>query len=304
MASETGVAVRIEGKVHSQALRDKVAGHVARLKAEHGITPGLAVVLVGEDPASQVYVRNKGIATKEAGMNSFEFRLPADAREEDVLAKVRALNADPHVHGVLVQFPVPDHMSQQRVIDTIDPAKDVDGLHPLNAGRLSSGLPGLVSCTPMGCLIMARAAVQGGLSGKHAVIVGRSNLVGKPVAQLLLNENCTVTIAHSRTANLAEIVGLADIVVAAVGRPKMIQGDWIKKGAVVIDVGINRVPAPDKGEGATRLVGDVDFDAALSQAGAITPVPGGVGLMTVACLIRNTVVAACMQNNLEPPADL
>ncbi|MEQ9519228.1 MAG: bifunctional methylenetetrahydrofolate dehydrogenase/methenyltetrahydrofolate cyclohydrolase FolD [Parvibaculum sp.] len=304
LAKTGGLARRIEGKVHSLALRAKVAGHVARLKADHGIIPGLAVVLVGEDPASQVYVRNKGIATKEAGMNSYEFRLPADTSEASVLAKVAELNVDPNVHGVLVQFPVPDHISQQKVIDAIDPAKDVDGLHPLNAGRLSAGLPGLVSCTPMGCLIMAQAAVEGGLSGKHAVIVGRSNLVGKPVAQLLLNENCTVTIAHSRTVNLAEIVGLADIVVAAVGRAKMIKGEWIKKGAVVIDVGINRVPAPYKGEGATRLVGDVDFESALTRAGAITPVPGGVGLMTVACLIRNTVVAACMQNGLEPPADL
>jgi methylenetetrahydrofolate dehydrogenase (NADP+) / methenyltetrahydrofolate cyclohydrolase len=297
-------AKRIEGKVYSADLRAKVQGHVARLKAEHGITPGLAVVLVGQDPASEVYVRNKGIATKEAGMNSFEFRMPETSTEAEVLAKVHELNADPQVHGVLVQFPVPDQISQQTVIDTIDPAKDVDGLHPLNAGRLSSGLPGLVSCTPLGSLIMAKASVEGGLSGKHAVVIGRSNLVGKPVAQLLLAENCTVTIAHSRTANLAEIVGQADVVVAAVGRPKMIKGEWIKSGAVVIDVGINRVPAPDKGEGKTRLVGDVDYEAALSRASAITPVPGGVGLMTVACLIRNTVVAACMQNGLEIPDDL
>ncbi len=297
-------ATRIEGKVFSSQLREKVAGHVAWLQKEHGITPGLAVVLVGDDPASEVYVRNKGIATREAGMNSIEFRLPADATEEEVLDRVRALNADEDVHGVLVQFPVPDQISQQTVIDTIDPAKDVDGLHPLNAGRLSSGLPGLVSCTPLGCLIMARASVEGGLSGKHAVVLGRSNLVGKPVAQLLLNENCTVTIAHSRTENLPEIIGQADVLVAAVGRPKMVEGSWIKEGAVVIDVGINRVPAPDKGEGKTRLVGDVDYQAALSRASAITPVPGGVGLMTVACLIRNTVVAAFMQNGIEPPADL
>lgn len=297
-------AKRIEGKPFSAELRGKVAAHVVRLKADHGITPGLAVVLVGQDAASEVYVRNKGIATKEAGMNSFEFRMPDTTSEEELLAKVRELNADPQVHGVLVQFPVPDHISQQTVIDTIDPAKDVDGLHPLNAGRLSSGLPGLVSCTPLGSLIMAKASVEGGLSGKHAVVVGRSNLVGKPVAQLLLNENCTVTIAHSRTANLAEVVGQADVLIAAVGRPKMIEGSWIKPGAVVIDVGINRVPAPDKGEGKTRLVGDVDYAAALSRASAITPVPGGVGLMTVACLIRNTVVAACMQNDLEIPEDL
>lgn len=297
-------ATRIEGKVFSSQLREKVAGHVAWLQQEHGITPGLAVVLVGDDPASEVYVRNKGIATREAGMHSIEYRLPADATEEEVLDRVRALNADEDVHGVLVQFPVPDQISQQTVIDTIDPAKDVDGLHPLNAGRLSSGLPGLVSCTPLGCLIMARASVEGGLSGKHAVVLGRSNLVGKPVAQLLLNENCTVTIAHSRTQNLPEIIGQADILVAAVGRPKMVEGSWIKEGAVVIDVGINRVPAPEKGEGKTRLVGDVDYQAALSRASAITPVPGGVGLMTVACLIRNTVVAAFMQNGIAPPVDL
>jgi len=304
MRSDMADATRIEGKLYSSQLREIVKTHVARLKRDHGITPGLAVVLVGSDPASEVYVRNKGIATHEAGMNSFEFRMPETASEEEVLAKVRELNADDAVHGVLVQFPVPDQISQQHVIDTIDPAKDVDGLHPLNAGRLSSGLPGLVSCTPLGCLIMARASVKGGLSGKHAVVVGRSNLVGKPVAQLLLNENCTVTIAHSRTLNLPEIVGQADVLIASVGRPKMIKGSWIKPGAVIIDVGINRVPAPERGEGKMRLVGDVDYEGALSRASAISPVPGGVGLMTVACLIRNTVVAACMQNGLAVPDDL
>ncbi|HUD52225.1 bifunctional methylenetetrahydrofolate dehydrogenase/methenyltetrahydrofolate cyclohydrolase [Parvibaculum sp.] len=293
----------IDGKTISTALKARVAAEVARLKAEHGLTPGLAVVLVGNDPASEVYVRNKGIATREAGMNSYEFKLPAETSEADVLAKVRELNADPAVHGFLVQFPVPDQISQQAVIDAIDPAKDADGLHPLNAGRLASGLPAMVPATPEGCLIMAKIAAGGELAGKHAVIIGRSNLVGKPVAQLLLRENCTVTIAHSRSRDLAGLARQADILVAAVGRPNMVKGDWVKPGAIVIDVGINRVPAPEKGEGKTRLVGDVAFDEAAKVAGAITPVPGGVGLMTVACLMRNTVIAACRQNGIALPAD-
>ena len=292
----------IDGKIISAELRARVTTEVTRLKSEHGLTPGLAVVLVGNDPASEVYVRNKGLATKEAGMNSYEYRLPADTSEADLLAKVAELNADPDVHGFLVQFPVPDHISQQNVIDAIDPSKDADGLHPLNAGRLASGLPAMVPATPEGCLIMAKKAC-GDLTGKHAVIIGRSNLVGKPVAQLLLRENCTVTIAHSRSRDLPAIAREADILVAAVGRPKMIKRDWVKKGAVVIDVGINRVPAPEKGEGKTRLVGGVDFDDVSKVAGAITPVPGGVGLMTVACLLRNTVIAACRSKNIELPKD-
>lgn len=295
-------AAIIDGKIIATELRARVAVEVARLKKDHGLTPGLAVVLVGNDPASEVYVRNKGIATTEAGMNSFEFKLPAETSEADVLAKVRELNADPAVHGFLVQFPVPGHISQQAVIDAIDPVKDADGLHPLNAGRLASGLPAMVPATPEGCVIMAKRA-GGDLSGKHAVIIGRSNLVGKPAAQLLLKENCTVTIAHSRSRDLPSIARQADILVAAVGRPGMVRGDWVKPGAVVIDVGINRVPAPEKGEGKTRLVGDVAFDEAAEVAGAITPVPGGVGLMTVACLLRNTVIAACRQQGIALPED-
>ncbi|MEP2828399.1 bifunctional methylenetetrahydrofolate dehydrogenase/methenyltetrahydrofolate cyclohydrolase FolD [Parvibaculum sp.] len=292
----------IDGKIISAELRARVAKEVERLKRDHGLTPGLAVILVGNDPASEVYVRNKGIATREAGMNSYEYKLPADTSEADLLAKVRELNADPAVHGFLVQFPVPDHISQQSVIDTIDPAKDADGLHPLNAGRLASGLFAMVPATPEGCLIMAKRA-GGDLAGKHAVVIGRSNLVGKPIAQLLLKENCTVTIAHSRSRDLPAIAREADILVAAVGRANMVTRDWVKPGATVIDVGINRVPAPEKGEGKTRLVGDVDFNDVAGVAGAITPVPGGVGLMTVACLLRNTVIAACRANGIELPKD-
>lgn len=292
----------IDGKTISAELRARVAEEVGRLKRDHGLTPGLAVVLVGNDPASEVYVRNKGIATREAGMNSYEFKLPAETSEAELLEKVRELNADPAVHGFLVQFPVPEHISQQNVIDTIDPSKDADGLHPLNAGRLASGLPAMVPATPEGCLIMAKRAA-GDLSGKHAVVIGRSNLVGKPIAQLLLKENCTVTIAHSRSRDLPAIAREADILVAAVGRSKMVKRDWVKPGATVIDVGINRVPAPEKGEGKTRLVGDVDFNDVAEVAGAITPVPGGVGLMTVACLLRNTVIAACRAKDIELPKD-
>lgn len=298
----------IDGKKIAGALRAQIAERVGVLKSHHNLTPGLAVVLVGEDPASQVYVRNKGIATKEVGMNSLEFRLPADTSQEALLDKVRALNNDPEVHGILVQFPVPEQISQQAVIDTISPEKDVDGLHPVNAGRLASGhLTGagaaLVPCTPQGSVLLVRAAL-GDLTGAHAVVVGRSNLVGKPVAQLLLGENCTVSIAHSRTRDLPDLCRNADIVVAAVGIAEMVRGDWVKPGACVIDVGINRVPAPEKGldnagQAKTKLVGDVAFDEAAEVAGHITPVPGGVGPMTIACLLRNTLTAACRQAGID-----
>ncbi len=291
-------AQRIDGKAIAENLRGRIGAAVGALEKAHGKTPGLAVVLVGEDAASQVYVRNKGIATKEAGMTSLEFRLPADTPEAVLLDKVRALNADTAVNGILVQFPVPDQISQQRVIDTIDPAKDVDGLNPLNAGRLVSGLDALTPCTPLGSVILAKETLKD-LTGKHAVVIGRSNLVGKPVAQLLLNENCTVTMAHSRTADLPAICRSADILVAAVGIPEIVKGDWVKPGACVIDVGINRIDAPEKGEGKTRLVGDVDFAAAEAVAAHITPVPGGVGPMTIACLLRNTLTAFCRQNGFD-----
>lgn len=294
----------IDGKVMAPAVKAQVAAAVAELKAKHNLTPGLGVILVGEDPASQVYVRNKHKATLEAGMNSFECTMPASSTQDEVLAKVAEFNANPAIHGFLVQFPVPDQISQQAVIDAIDPVKDADGLHPLNAGRLASGLPAMVPATPEGCLIMAKQAAGGDLTGKHAVVIGRSNLVGKPVAQLLLNENCTVTIAHSRSRDLPSIARQADILVAAVGRPKMVKGDWVKPGAIVIDVGINRIDAPEKGEGKARLVGDVDYEEAFKVAGAITPVPGGVGLMTVACLMRNAVIAACRQHGVPVPANL
>ena len=292
------VAKIIDGKKIAADLRHNIASEVARLGREHGVQPGLAVVLVGEDAASQVYVRNKGVATKEAGMVSFEYRLPETVTEAELLAQVTQLNEDPAVHGILVQFPVPGHISQQRVIEHIHPDKDVDGLHPINAGRLASGIPGLVPCTPMGSVILAKQSL-GTLEGLHAVIIGRSNLVGKPVAQLLLNENATVTLAHSRTRNLPELCKTADIIIAAVGIPEMVKGDWMKQGAAVIDVGINRVDVPETGK--TRLVGDVAFDDAKENAGYITPVPGGVGPMTIACLLRNTVFAACRQAGLPDP---
>ena len=291
-------AEKIDGKEIAAQLRARIGAAVSTLEAAHGKKPGLAVVLVGEDAASQVYVKNKGIATKEAGMNSYEFRLPADTPEEVLLEKVRALNEDADVNGILVQFPVPAQISQQKIIDTIDPAKDVDGLNPLNAGRLVSGLDALTPCTPTGSVILAKQTLKD-LTGKHAVIIGRSNLVGKPVAQLLLNENCTVTMAHSRTKDLAEVCRSADILVAAVGIAEMVKGDWVKPGACVIDVGINRIEAPEKGEGKTRLVGDVDFAAASELAAHITPVPGGVGPMTIACLLKNTLTAFCRQNGFD-----
>jgi methylenetetrahydrofolate dehydrogenase (NADP+)/methenyltetrahydrofolate cyclohydrolase len=293
----------IDGKAYAEGLRGRVAGHVAHLKAAHGVTPGLAVVIVGHDPASQVYVANKARQTVEVGMYSEKYELAEATPEAEVLALIGKLNADPKIHGILVQLPVPRHIDPNRIIATISPEKDVDCFTPASVGKLQIGLPGPVSCTPLGCLMLLRDFV-GDLAGKHAVIVGRSNLVGKPMAQLLLRENCTVTIAHSRTADLAGIVRQADIVVAAVGRPLMIKGEWIKPGAAVIDVGINRIAAPEKGDGKTRLVGDVDYEAALPVAGWITPVPGGVGPMTIACLLANTVTTASLINGLEPPRDL
>ena len=293
----------IDGKTFAAGLRERIAGHVARLKAEHGITPGLAVVIVGHDPASEIYVSNKAKQTVEVGMHSEKYELPETASEHEVLGLIRKLNADPKIHGILVQLPVPKQVDPNKILLTISPSKDVDCFTPESVGRLQIGLPGPVSCTPLGCLMLLRDFV-GNLAGRHAVIVGRSNLVGKPIAQLLLRENCTVTIAHSRTADLPGIVRQADIVVAAVGRPLMIKGEWIKPGAAVIDVGINRVPAPDKGEGKTRTVGDVDYAGALPVAGWITPVPGGVGPMTIACLLANTVTTASLINGLLPPKDL
>ncbi|WP_370301879.1 bifunctional methylenetetrahydrofolate dehydrogenase/methenyltetrahydrofolate cyclohydrolase FolD [Pseudooceanicola sp.] len=293
----------IDGKAFAAKVRGQVGEQVARLQADHGITPGLAVVLVGEDPASQVYVRNKGKQTVEAGMKSVEHKLDADTSQADLLALVATLNADPSIHGILVQLPLPDHMDEAAVINAIDPAKDVDGFHISNVGLLGTGQKSMVPCTPLGCLMMLRDH-HGSLSGLEAVVIGRSNSVGKPMAQLLLGDSCTVTVAHSRTRDLPEVVRRADIVVAAVGRAQMVPGDWIKPGATVIDVGINRIPAPEKGEGKTRLVGDVDFASAAEVAGAITPVPGGVGPMTIACLLANTLTACCRANNLPEPEGL
>ena len=294
-------ATTIDGKAFAATVREKVRADVDSLGAKHGIIPGLAVVIVGEDPASQVYVRNKVKQTAEAGMNSFHHTLPAETPEETLLEKIDALNADPAVNGILVQLPLPDHMNEARVIEAIDPAKDVDGFHVINSGLLATGGDAMVPCTPLGCLMMLQDTL-GDLSGKKAVVVGRSNIVGKPMAQLLLDAHCTVTIAHSRTQDLSAEVKAADIVVAAVGRPEMIKGTWIKDGATVIDVGINRIPAPQQGTGKTRLVGDVDFAGAAQKASAITPVPGGVGPMTIACLLRNTVTATCRQYGIEDTA--
>ncbi|AGT11407.1 bifunctional methylenetetrahydrofolate dehydrogenase/methenyltetrahydrofolate cyclohydrolase FolD [Paracoccus aminophilus] len=289
----------IDGKAFAAKIRSKVAEHVSRIKAESGITPGLAVVLVGEDPASQVYVRSKGKQTVEVGMASFEHKLDANTSEKDLLALVDKLNKDPSVHGILVQLPLPDHLNSDLVINSIDPAKDVDGFHISNVGLLATGQKAMVPCTPLGCLLLLRD-LHGSLSGKNAVVIGRSNIVGKPMAQLLLGDSCTVTIAHSRTKDLPEVVRRAEIVVAAVGRPEMVKGDWIAPGATVIDVGINRIER----DGKQVLVGDVDFDGAAAQAGAITPVPGGVGPMTIACLLANTVTACCRANGLAEPEGL
>ncbi|EKS33987.1 bifunctional methylenetetrahydrofolate dehydrogenase/methenyltetrahydrofolate cyclohydrolase FolD [Afipia clevelandensis] len=288
----------IDGKIIAADLRARVADEVGRVKRDHGLTPGLAVVLVGNDPASEVYVRNKAKQTEAAGMASFEHKLAADTPQKDLLALIAKLNADASVHGILVQLPLPKGLDTQAVINAIDPAKDVDGLHPINAGRLATGLTALTPCTPLGCIILAKT-VHVSLEGLNAVIIGRSNLVGRPLVQLLLNENATVTIAHSRTRDLAEICRQADLLLAAVGKPEMVKADWIKPGATVIDVGINRVSGAD---GKSRLIGDVAYQEAAQVAGAITPVPGGVGPMTIACLLVNTVRAACAIKGLPAPA--
>jgi len=292
----------IDGKEFAASVRAQVAEQVSKLKDEHNIIPGLAVVLVGEDAASQVYVRNKHASTIEVGMNSYEHRLSADTTESDLLKLINDLNNDPKVNGILCQLPLPKHLDEELVINSIIPEKDVDGFHISNVGMLSTGQKSMVPCTPLGCLMMLRDH-HGSLSGLNAVVVGRSNIVGKPMANLLLRDSCTVTIAHSRTKNIEAVCRTADIVIAAVGRPEMITGDWIADGATVIDVGINRIPHPDK-EGKFKLVGDVDFASASVKAGAITPVPGGVGPMTIACLLANTLTACCRSNNLAEPEGL
>ncbi len=289
----------IDGKAIAADLRQRVADEVARVKREHQLTPGLAVVLVGNDPASEVYVRSKGRQTEAAGMASFEHKLPADVTQDELLTLIARLNRDPVVHGILVQLPLPNGLDPRAIVAAIDPAKDVDGLHPFNAGRLASGLPALTPCTPLGCVILAKS-VHPSLDGLDAVVIGRSTLVGRPLVQLLLNENATVTIAHSRTRDLAGLCRRADLVIAAVGRPAMVKGDWLKPGATVIDVGINRLPGG--ADGKSRLIGDVAYDEAVEVAGAITPVPGGVGQMTVACLLVNTLRAACAIHGAPPPA--
>jgi methylenetetrahydrofolate dehydrogenase (NADP+) / methenyltetrahydrofolate cyclohydrolase len=291
-----GMAKIIDGKAYAEGLRKRIAAAVAGLGAAHGLKPGLAVVLVGEDPASKVYVANKAKQTVEVGMNSWEHRLPAETPEADVLALVGRLNNDPAVHGILVQLPLPKHIDSTKVINAVSPAKDVDGFHVINAGKLATGQEALVACTPVGSVMLAKDAL-GKLDGLEAVVIGRSNIVGKPVAQLLLQENCTVTLAHSRTKDLAAVVRRADLVIAAVGRPEMVKGGWIKPGACVIDVGINRVERNGKG----KLVGDCDYDSCAEVAGSITPVPGGVGPMTIACLLHNTVRAACAQAGVPVP---
>ncbi|GLS01975.1 bifunctional protein FolD [Brevundimonas denitrificans] len=304
MTADPARATLIDGKAFAAGLVERVAAASARLEAAHGVKPGLAVVIVGEDPASQVYVRNKGETTQRAGMRSDTHRLVDTTSQADLLALITELNADAGIHGILVQLPLPGHIDASAVLDAIDPDKDVDGFHVVNAGRLAIGLPGLVPCTPLGCLMLLKAEL-GDLSGLNAVIVGRSNIVGKPMAQLLLAESCTVTVAHSRTRDLPALCRTADILVAAVGRPEMVRGDWIKPGATVIDVGINRVPSRDPvkaAEGKTRLVGDVAFAEAAEVAGRITPVPGGVGPMTIACLLANTYTAACRSVGVTPEA--
>jgi methylenetetrahydrofolate dehydrogenase (NADP+) / methenyltetrahydrofolate cyclohydrolase len=293
-------ATIIDGKAYAEGLRARIANAVGELSGK-GVTPGLAVVIVGEDPASQLYVKNKARQTVEVGMRSFEHVLPASTSQAELLALVAQLNSDPAVDGILVQLPLPKQIDAQKVIEAIDPAKDVDGFHPINAGKLMTGVPGLVSCTPLGCLLLVQS-VRRDLAGLNAVVVGRSNIVGKPMAQLLIAQSCTVTVAHSKTKNLPQVCREADILVAAVGRPEMVRGDWVKPGAIVIDVGINRVPSPTAGEGKTKVVGDVAYAEAAEVASAITPVPGGVGPMTIACLLRNTLEAACLRRGLPMPA--
>ncbi|HRD67228.1 MAG TPA: bifunctional methylenetetrahydrofolate dehydrogenase/methenyltetrahydrofolate cyclohydrolase FolD [Candidatus Competibacter sp.] len=290
-------ATIIDGKRYAARLRAAIAAQTAQLRSDYALTPGLAVVLVGEDPASQIYVRNKGLQAREAGMNSFEHRLPATATQAELLARIGELNRDPAVDGILVQLPLPKQIDPDAVIEAIAVEKDVDGFHPWNAGLLAVGGTGMVPCTPLGCLMLLKDQI-GELAGKRAVVLGRSNIVGKPMAALLLREHCTVTIAHSRTRDLADECRRADILIAAVGKPRMVKGDWLKPGATVIDVGINRIPTED---GKGRLVGDVDFESAVGVAGAITPVPGGVGPMTIACLLLNTLTAACRQHGIPVP---
>jgi len=292
-------ATLIDGKAFAAKVRAQVAEYVSKIKAERSETPGLAVVLVGEDPASQVYVRNKGVQTLEVGMKSFEYKLEASTSQDDLVALIQILNSNPEVHGILVQLPLPTHLNSDLVINTIDPAKDVDGFHISNVGLLGTGQKSMVPCTPLGCLMMLRDH-HGSLAGMNAVVVGRSNIVGKPMAQLLLGDSCTVTIAHSKTKDLGAVCRGADILVAAVGRPEMVTGDWVKPGATVIDVGINRIER----DGKTKLVGDVHFESAAQIAGAITPVPGGVGPMTIACLLANTLTAYCRSKGLPEPKGL
>ena len=293
----------IDGKAFSERIREKVKSHVDNLKTNHDIVPGLAVVVVGEDPASKVYVKNKGIQTKEAGMNSYEYKLEETVDEKTLLELVKKLNDDPNVHGILCQLPLPKHLNEDMIINTIKPAKDVDGFHISNVGLLNTGQKSLVPCTPLGCLMLLREFV-GNLEGKKATVIGRSNIVGKPMFNLLLSENCTVTVVHSKTKNIEEICKTSDIIVAAVGRPNFVKSSWIKKGAVIIDVGINRVTIEENGETKSKLIGDVDFENCSKIANAITPVPGGVGPMTIACLLANTLVACCRSNNLKEPEEL
>ena len=293
----------IDGKAFSERIRGKVKSHVDNLKTNHDIVPGLAVVLVGEDPASKVYVKNKGIQTKEAGMNSYEYKLEETVDEKTLLELVKKLNDDPNVHGILCQLPLPKHLNEDMIINTIKPSKDVDGFHISNVGLLNTGQKSLVPCTPLGCLMLLREFV-GNLEGKKATVIGRSNIVGKPMFNLLLSENCTVTVVHSKTKNIEEICKTSDIIVAAVGRPNFVKSSWIKQGAVIIDVGINRVNIEENGETKSKLIGDVDFENCSKFANAITPVPGGVGPMTIACLLANTLVACCRSNNLKEPEEL